>query len=128
MIENTRPFLTAQVHVNLINELKIRKQQIQDETTRPFSGGLPWVSQLAAEELRYMRMSGEELNKILNDLKIKIIQIEQQGEVRSFVSYEDFKKFFRVVTALNKKKDQNQIKLEIQKIKGLKKNEIKFLW
>jgi hypothetical protein len=128
MIEGTRPFLTAQVHINLINELKVRKQQIIDETDRPISGGLPLVSQLAAEELRYMRMSGEELNNLLKSLDVNIIQIEQFGEKRSFVCYEDFKKFFRIATALNKKKDQNQIRLEIQKIKGLKKNEVKFLW
>lgn len=127
MIDRIRPIVAA-VHPNLINELKFRQSELEQETGRKIRGGLTIFSELAAEELRYMRVSGEVLKKALQKLQVKTFKIDINGESVTVVSYEDYKKLFRVATALSKKKDQQQIKLEIQKIKGLKKNEVRFLW
>lgn len=128
MIERTRPIIAA-VHPNLINELKIRQEQLQEETGRPTKGGLTIFSQIAAEELRSMRLSGDALCKEIKTLsKINPVEMNIEGDKRMFVPFERYKELFIYASALNKKKDQNQIRLEIQKIKGLKKNEVKFLW
>jgi hypothetical protein len=128
MINRIRPVVIA-VHPNLINELKIRQEEFKIQTGRN-SGGLTIFSELAAQELKYLRMSNQELYNTFNNIKVKInpIKIDVCGEERMFIPYEDFKKIIGVTHSLFRKKDQKQIKLEIQKVKGLKKNEIKFLW
>lgn len=128
MTEKTRPIVAA-VHPNLINELKIRQKQLQEETGRPTKGGLIIFSQIAAEELRCMRLSTAYIyNQIKNISELKPIEINSEDGIKMFVPFEKYKKLLVFVSAINKKKDNNQIRLEIQKIKGLKKNEIKFPW
>jgi hypothetical protein len=128
MINQERPIVAA-IHPNLARELKIRKEIFEDETCRPTKGGLTIFSQLAAEELRAMRGSGKRIiQEIYRVSKVKVYKIEVEGVINDFVNYEDFKKLYIYSTALSKKKDQQQIRLEVQKVKGLKKNEVKFLW
>ncbi len=129
MNNNERPIVAA-IHPTLINELKIRKEEIEKETGRKAKGGITCFSELAALELRSIRQSG---NKIYNEiLKIKCIPvkkiIKKNGVETEYVPYEFFKKIYILASALKHKKDEKQIKIEITKIKGLKKNEIKYFW
>lgn len=128
MISGERPIVAA-VHPNLIMELKYRKEMIEKETQRPTKGGLTIFSKLAAEELRLSRETGDKLIRNIFSMKnINTYKFELNKEPIDFVKLDDFKKLYIYSTALSKRKDQQQIRLEIQKIKGLKKNEIKFLW
>jgi hypothetical protein len=128
MINQERPIVAA-IHPNLARELKIRKEMFEQETSRPTKGGLTIFSQLAAEELRAMRESGKRIiQEIYKVSKVKVFKIEVEGVIKDFVDYGDFKRLYIYSSALNKKKDRPQIRLEVQKIKGLKKNEVKFLW
>jgi hypothetical protein len=128
MINQERPIVAA-IHPSLARELKLRKDIIEKETNRPTKGGLTIFSQLAAEELKAMRESSTNLIKeIYKSSEIQVYKIEVEGTIREFVEYTSFKKLQIYCTALYKKKDNNQIRLEIQKIKGLKKNEVRFLW
>ena len=128
MIDKVRPIVVA-VHPNLINELKTRQEQLQKETGRPTKGGLTIFSQIAAEELKCMRLSTEYLqNQIENISRFKPIEIMQGNEIKMFVPFDIYKNLLLFSSALYKKTDTKQIRLEIQKIKGLKKNEIRFPW
>jgi hypothetical protein len=127
MINEERP-IAAAIHPNLARELRIRKEMLEKETQRPTKGGLTIFSKLAAEELRLIRESQLLISKELNTKDIKVYEFEVLGQLKRFVLEDDFKKLSFFCSVLNKKKDNHQIRLEIQKIKGLKKNEIKFLW
>lgn len=128
MIDNVRP-IVASVHPNLISELKIRQMRFEEEIGRPTKGGLIIFSKMAAEELRFIRLSGEQLYREILGLKsIYPKEINLDGVKKLYVPFEDFKRLFIYSSVLNKKKDEKQVKLEINKIKGLKKSEITFLW
>ena len=128
MIERERP-VTIAVHPKLEAELKKRREELESVTKRPVRGGLTTYSEFAAFELEGIRKSGEQINKEI--LKIKepeIFDFEINGSSRQFVTYEFFKKLFIFASILNKKKDQQQINVDLSKIKGLKKNEFKIFW
>jgi GMP synthase PP-ATPase subunit len=127
MINEERPVVAA-IHPNLARELRLRKEILELETQRPTKGGLTIFSKLAAEELRLMRESEKVICQELKIQNTKVYEFEVLGVMKRFVLEGDFKKITMYCAALNKKKDNHQIRLEIQKIKGLKKNEIKFLW
>lgn len=128
MIERIKP-VTIAVHPKLEYELKERRKELEDVTSRPIKGGLTTYSEFAAFELEAIRESGDKINKEV--LKVKTPQIfdfDIRGIRRQFVSYEVFKKLFIFASVLNKKKDQRQINVDLSKIKGLKKNDCKIYW
>lgn len=128
MNNQERPIVAA-IHPKLIDELKIRKEIIEKETERKTKGGITCFSELAALELKSIRLSGEKIYKEI--LKIKNLPMQKlikNGIEREYVPYEIFKKLLILASSLNRKKDQKQLKLEITKIRGLKKNEIKYVW
>lgn len=113
------------VHPNLLEELKIRKELVERETERPTEGGITAFSGMAALELKLLRQSSD---KIINEvLHLKELKSYKVGE-RHFIPYDDFKRLLMLLSVLNRKKDQSPIKIEITKIRGLKKNEMKYLW
>jgi hypothetical protein len=74
-------------------------------------------------------MNGEYLMKeIFNASNPPIYKVLIDGIEREVVAYEHFKKMFIFSTLLRKKKDQQQIRVEVQKIKGLKKNDVNCFW
>lgn len=117
------------VHPKLLEELKIRKDMVENETGRKAEGGITAFSEMAALELRSIRNSG---SRIMSEiLKLKSIPVKKfviNGVEREFVPYELFKRLIIMASVLNRKKDQPSLKIEITKIRGLKKNEIKYLY
>lgn len=125
IIDKERPVVVA-VHPKLETELKKRREELESITERPIKGGLTTYSELAAFELEGIRKSGEQLmREVLKIGKPKIINIEINGVKKQFVAYEHFKKLFIFTSILNKKKDQKQINVDLSKLKGLKKNDVK---
>lgn len=128
MIERDRP-VTIAVHPKLEYELKLRKGELEDVTGRPIKGGLTTYSEFAAFELEAIRKSGAQISKeILKMNRPQIHEFEINGANRQFVTYEHFKKLFIFASVLNKKKDQQQINVDLSKLKGLKKNDVKIYW
>lgn len=128
IIERDRP-VTIAVHPKLEHELKERRKELEDVTNRPIRGGLTTYSEFAAFELEAIRKSGDEIHKdILKLNKPKVFDFEINGINRQFVPYEYFKKLFIFASVLNKKKDQQQINVDLSKLKGLKKNDVKIYW
>jgi len=102
---------------------------IEDETGRKTKGGLTCFSEMAAHELKCMRLTGEELLKeIIKTNHPPVKKFLVNGVETEFVPYEIFKKLYIFSTALKKKKDHKQIRVEVSKIRGLKKNEISYFW
>jgi len=66
------------------------------------------------------------LKEILSLDKIPVNKFFVDGVELDFVRYEYFKKLYIYSSILKKKKDQQQINVDVSKIKGLKKNEIKY--
>jgi hypothetical protein len=129
MFEERPIYSTIKVHRNLINEFELRKKIIEDATGRHVLGGQTEISKMAAEELRLIRLSGEEIMKELLNLKdIPIKKFEEFGVVKDFVPYDFFRKVLILSSTLNKKKDIHQIKMEIFKIRGMNKSEIKYVF
>lgn len=127
-MEEERPIVAA-LHPKLIEELKIRKEVIERETGRKAKGGVTCFSEMAALELRAIRQSGERILKEIYRLKeFPIKKIVIDGREEEFVPRELFKKIFIFCSVLSRKKDQNSIKIEMTKIRGLKKNEVKYFW
>jgi len=123
-----RPIVAA-IHPSMIRELKLRKELIETETKRKARGGITCFSEMAAMELSFIRKSGEEIyNEITKLNKINIKKININGVSTPFVPYDIFKKLYIITSILKTKKDNKLIQMEITKIKGLKKNEIKYLW
>jgi len=128
MIENDRPVVVA-VHKKLEFELKERKRELEAVTGRPVKGGLTTYSEFAAFELETIRKSGDQINAEI--LKIKspdVHDIVIDSINRKMVPYEHFKKLFIFTSILNKKKDQKQINVDITKLKGLKKNNVRIFY
>jgi len=117
------------VHPRLLEELKIRKEIIENEIGRKFEGGITCFSNLASIELWSIRQSG---NKILKDIlkleKIPVSKFTVNGSETEFVPYWIFKNLYILLSVLKNKKDNNLIRAEITKLRGLKKNEIKYFW
>jgi len=125
---NEKPIVAA-VHPNLIEELKERKRAIEEETGRKTKGGLTCFSEMAALELRTLRLSGKELMEKISKLKTPPIKkIVENGTETEYVPYEFFKKLYILSSVLNKKKDRNSFIIDVSKVKGLKKNEIQYFW
>jgi hypothetical protein len=117
------------VHPSLMNELKIRKQFMEKETDRKTKGGLTAYSEMAASELRLIRLSGDKIIKeILKLQNLPIKKITEFGVEREYVPYEIYKKLYIYLSILDKKKDCQQFKVELSKVKGQNKNEIKYLY
>ena len=128
MSEEDRPVAVA-VSPKLIEELKFRKDSIEGETGRKAKGGITAFSELAALELKSVRMSGEKIfSEILKLKNVPIKKILVNGVEREFVPYEIFKKIYIFSSALSHKKDQTPMRIEVTKLRGLKKNEIKCFW
>lgn len=121
-----RPIIAA-IHPSMVEELKIRKETLEKETGRKTRGGITCFSELAALELRLIRLSGDKILQEMFSLKNPPIKkIIENGIEKEYVSYEVYKKLFLYLSVLSKKKDSQQIILEINKLKGMKKNEILF--
>jgi len=124
-----RDVIVAAVSKDLIEELKFRQAIMETETGRKTRGGLTTFSKLAARELKAMRCSGEELMfELIKNKNPPVKKFNINGSELEFVPYELYKKLYIFASALNKKKDQQQIHVEVSKIKGLKKNEVKMFW
>ena len=121
-----RPVVVA-IHPNLKDELDLRKEFFEDHTGK-VKGGLTTVSEMAAIELKSIRQSGEKIKEIIKANTPKKYKFDIHGEIQEFVLNEDYKKLFILMSILNKKKDQQQINVDLSKLKGLKKNEVKFFW
>lgn len=126
MINNEpRPVVIA-CHQALQDELKIRQEEMFKETKRKTKGGITTFSKIAAWELSLIRQSG-------NEIKAEIDSINSEKEIKvidgqEFVPFHLYKKLLILTSILNKRKDTNQIILDIQKPRGSKKNEINFGW
>lgn len=126
-IVKREPATVIAVHTDLVSELRIRKEVMEKETGRKSRGGLTTFSQMAAYELKLMRLSGDQLMKEISKIKKPLIEtINVNGTERQYVPYEYFKKIYILSSALNKRKDQKQIHIEVAKIRGTQKNEVKF--
>jgi len=128
MNEQDRPVVAA-INKKLIDELKIRKDTIESETGRKAKGGITCFSELAALELMSIRQTGDKIFKEI--LKIKNIPVKkftENGIEKEFVPYELFKKLLLLSSTLSRKKDQVTLKVEMIKIRGLKKNEVRYFW
>jgi hypothetical protein len=126
--ERERPVVVA-VHPKLEFELKKRKEELEDITGKPIKGGLTTYSEFAAFELEGIRKSGDEINEeILKIRNVQIKEFEIKGIIYQFVPYEHYKKLFIFASILKKKKDQKQINVDLSKLKGLKKNDVKIYW
>lgn len=125
----------------MVEELEVRSKAINGEDNgydiqlpnnvceRKIAGGANTISQLAAYELKLIRMSGDEImNEICRFNKPPIKEIIEAGVSTKYVPYEIFKKVLIMSSTLRRKKDQSQIKLEVIKVKGMQKNAIRFLW
>lgn len=121
-----RPVVVA-IHPTLKEELDLRKTFFEDYTGK-VKGGLTTISEMAAIELKSIRKSGDEIKEIIKANTPKRHNFDIHGEIQEFVLYEDYKKLFILLSILNKKKDQQQISVDLSKLKGLKKNEANFLW
>jgi hypothetical protein len=129
MIEEKDRPVTIAVHPKLEFELKVRKEELESITEKPVKGGLTTYSRIAAFELEAIRKSGEELKKEILKLKeIPIYKFVLNDQDSEFVLYEHFKKLFIYTSILNKKKDQQQINVDLTKLKGLKKNNVEIYW
>lgn len=128
MIGDERPVVVA-VHKKLEFELKERKRELESVTGRPVKGGLTTYSEFAAFELETIRKSGDAINaEILKLNSPEVHDVEVDGMNRKMVPYEHFKKLFIFASILNKKKDQKQINVDITKLKGLKKNDVRIFY
>ena len=118
--------VTIAVNCKLQEELKIRQQEILQETGRRMRGGITSISEIAALELSLIRKSGYEISKKMKSEfdNVKIIQKDGIDYVPFFL----YKKLYILMSILNKKKDENQITLQIFKPRGSKKNIHKALW
>ena len=129
MIEEKERSVIVAIHPKLEFELKERKMELESITGKPIKGGLTTYSKIAAFELEAIRKSGDEIKKeILKLRNIAIYKFNLNGEETDFVPYDYFKKLFIYLSILNKKKDQQQINVDLTKLKGLKKNDVKVYW
>jgi hypothetical protein len=130
-IVEERP-ITVAVHPRLIEELKFRKEFIERYTGRKTRGGLTTFSEAAAMELKSIRETGDktmyEINKIFKQKDLLVKKFTENGVEREFVPFEIFKRLYDLSAVLCRKKDTDVMQLELNKIKGLKKNEILCLW
>lgn len=128
IINRERPIVAA-VHHKLIEELRKRQEMMESATGRKTRGGMNTFSEQAGHELELIRASGD---KIMHDIfQMKEVPIKKfvvDGIELDFVPYEYYKKLLIYSSVLCKKKDQQQIRVEVQKIKGLQKNEVKLFW
>jgi hypothetical protein len=128
IFEKERPIVAA-VHPKLIEELKHRQISMEEATGRKTRGGMTTFSEQAGYELESIRTSGQ---RIMSEIfKLKEVPIKKfiiNGIELDFVPYEYYKKLYIFSSVLHKKKDQKQIKVEVQKIKGLQKDEVKIFW
>lgn len=123
-----KPIVVA-IHPKLVNELKIRKEIIESETERKAKGGITCFSEMAAMELNSIRASGKKIyDEILKLKNIPVKKFTENGVEKDFVPYEIFKKIYIFSSILSRKKDQTPLRIEITKIRGLKKNEFKYFW
>lgn len=127
-LDEERPVIVA-VHKRLERELKKRREELEGITGRPVKGGLTTYSRMAAFELESIRKSGKELLKEVLKLKdVETYKFKINGNMEDFVRYEHFKKLFIYMSILNKKKDQQQINVDLTKLKGCKKNNVEIFW
>ena len=66
--------------------------------------------------------------KILKLRNTEVHDVIIDGMNRKMVPYEHFKKLFIFASILNKKRDQKQINVDITKLKGLKKNDVRIFY
>lgn len=127
--------ITVAIHPNLKHELEIRKEIIEKELGRKTHGGITCFSEMAALELWALRQSGKKimseilkLSKNEESLDKYIHKFKINGVEQPFIPFWIFKKIYIFSSVLNLKKDEKNIKMEVHKIRGLKKNDIKYWW
>jgi len=118
--------VTIAVNTKLQDELKIRQKEILQETGRRMRGGITSISEVAALELSLIRQSGYMISKHI-EKEFRNIQFIQKEGI-DYVPFFLYKKLYILMSILNKKKDENQIILQIFKPRGSKKNVHKVLW
>ena len=124
-----RPIVAA-IDPLMVEEFKLRKKALEDITGRKTKDGLTCYSKWSAIELKLFRLSSEELLKEIFKFKDPPIKkFLENGNMTDYVLYSDFIKLFKYINALNlNKKDNKKIILEIERLKGTKKNEINFIY
>jgi ribosome biogenesis protein Nip4 len=126
--QRERPIVAA-IHPKLVEELKLRQVSMENATDRKTRGGMTTFSEQAAHELELIRLSGDKIVKEIFKVKdIKVTKFLVNGVEMDFIPYETFKKLYIFSSILAKKKDCQQIKVEVAKIKGLQKNEVTMFW
>lgn len=66
------------IHPNLLEELKLRKEQIEKEQNYPIKGGLPVVSKIAAEELKMIRLGKK------GSIKVEFEKVKKEKKINLF--------------------------------------------
>lgn len=117
--------VTLAVHTSMQDELKLRQMELFTETSRKNKGGITTISEIAALELKLIRQSSTAINKAALQLNSNIHPVIIEGV--EYIPYHLYKKLFIYLSILNKRKDTNQIVLQIFKPRGCKKHEIKIL-
>jgi uncharacterized protein HemY len=118
--------IKIRVHPMMAEELQVRKEELEKITGYKLQGGLPVISHIAALELKRVRSTGQKILEQINTHKKETRIFTFNNE--QYVKLEDWNKLLTYLKSLSKKKDTEQIKLEIHKIKGIKKNEIVNIW
>jgi len=67
------------IHPALLEELKIRKENIEKEQDYPIKGGLPVVSKIAAEELKMIRLHQK------GTIKVEFEKVKKQKKINLFL-------------------------------------------
>lgn len=117
------------VHPKLKEELKIRKDMIEKETGKPTKGGITTFSAMAAMELKAIRQSSDQIiREVLKLKEVKANKFIVNGKEEEFIPYEVYKRLLIFLSVISRKKDSSPIKVEITKMRGLKKNEIRYFW
>jgi hypothetical protein len=133
LYDEHRNAVVLAIHPILANELKIMKFEMEKLGGLPTEGGFTSYSEIIGRQIRLMREKKEnkDLMQYISDSEISIknpIMHNSEKGVIPCIPLEVFKKVFISLIALNKMKDEQQVRFELTKIKGIKKNEIKFLY
>lgn len=132
--ENRRAVILA-VHPLLANELRMLKHIMEKENNfLPPEGGYTTYSKILGEQIRQIRLGNKdpELRRMIfeskNYLKEPLMYKNFEDQIIPCIPLGLFKKLYLMLLTLNSKKDQQKIRLEISKMKGIQKNDVKFIY